>query len=111
MPPEVQADDLALARWRENAAALLRAGVLMTSHGLALAALAFAEADFLRLRAKLRELNYPVEHPLMVQSRLAGERMIRAQGEFGLTPVTAPRVVAQHDADHFQAFVAAKPAR
>jgi phage terminase small subunit len=112
-PPAVEQDAQARAHWDELAVTLDGLGVLRTSHGKALGALAQALADYDRVREQLRQMNFQQlvveeirdkngtllrrrirENPLLRRSERLAMLAARLLGEFGLTPVTQTKVQA-----------------
>lgn len=110
---EVRADPAALAHWETLADRLDRIGVLSPAHGESLALLALARADYGRIREQLQVMRFQQliveeirdkagnvlrrryrENPLIRRSERLALLVSRLLGEFGLTPVTAPKVHA-----------------
>jgi|SRR5262245_64852228 len=120
IPAEVLEDPLALACWHEHAGFLRQVHVLSLAHGRALAALSLAVADFQRVRAAMRAEGHVIMregphgmtfNPLIRESQRLTERIVKLLGEFGLTPVTSPKITAHAPPDTFQTFLGAKPGR
>lgn len=112
-PAHVQNDPRALQAWQVTSARLLQVGVLTTAHGESLATLCDAWADYVRCREQFAAMNYQQlvvdesidrrngnklrkvkENPLIRRSEKLALLITRLLGEFGLTPITSPKVPA-----------------
>lgn len=126
--PHVLADGLALAKYRELVGRLEASRVLTTAHGEALAVLAETWADYVRCREQFAAAGYTLlvvderreadgtvhrrvkDNPLIRRSERLALLLQRYLAEFGLTPVTGPRVKVTEpaDVDPFEVFLGGK---
>jgi len=124
-PAHVRADAKALHFWDVMVARLTKSSVLTLAHGESLTTLCDTWADYVRCREQFATMNYQQlvvdetidarggkhrkikENPLIRRSEKLILLITRLLGEFGLTPVTGPKVPtlgADPAADPFAEF-------
>lgn len=120
MPPHIAADALALEKWGILAERLAQSRVLTIAHGEALAVLAEAWADYVRCREQFAQTGRQMlvvdekrgadgtmsrkvrDNPLIRRSERLAMLLQRYLSEFGLTPVSGPKVAAGSDSDNHE---------
>jgi P27 family predicted phage terminase small subunit len=113
IPPLVSADPLLLEHWNRFADRLLDAGVLTTAHGEMLTLLVVAHTNYLRALEQFAQMGYQhlvvdeaiapggfqlrkiKVNPLKREIDRNANAVMRFLSEFGLTPVSAPKVPTQ----------------
>jgi phage terminase small subunit len=126
---ELRADEVAFGHWTVLCERLERVKVLSPAHGEALGLLAQALADYGRVRAQLREMQFRNlvvdelldkagrvirrrvrENPLIRRSERLATLCKNLLGEFGLTPITQAKIHAEPptEADPFEVFLGGK---
>ena len=129
-PAIVAEDSLALQFWREQTHELKRLRLIAVINAPVLTAMCVHYARWLRAEQKLRKLEsevdetpngYLQQNPWLAIANKAHEQFMKAAQEFGMTPASFSRVVAQtggqlplplgdNEEDEFDRFVAARPA-
>jgi P27 family predicted phage terminase small subunit len=130
MPPHVAGDPLMQAQWERFAKVLTDAGVLTTAHGEVLTLLVVAYANFLRALDQFAAMGYQhlvvdtttdpqgwtlkrvKVNPLKREIDRNLHASLRLLAEFGLTPVSGPKVPTQEARarreDPFEVFLGGK---